>query len=115
MGGHVVNGIGMKKAGRRDWNEAWDKVRDEGACRICGDTANLDPAHVIHRSQGGGMGADSIVPLCRADHHAFDSGELDLLPHLTEAEQLEAVRTVGLARAYRMLTNEDRSGKPCPW
>ena len=107
--------IGMKNTKRRDWGEAWAKVRDEGCCRICGDTTSLDPAHVIHRSQGGGMSADSIVPLCRADHDAYDSGELDLLPHLTEAEELEAVRVVGLGRAYRMVTNEDRTGKVCRW
>lgn len=93
--------IGAKN--RRDWTEATRKCEEEGACRVCGPCEILDPAHVIHRSQGGGMSPAAIVPLCREHHRAYDAGDLDLIPHLTREEQLEAVRVVGLSRAYRML------------
>lgn len=98
-----MNGIGAKKNSPRDWTEAWRKVEDEAECRACGYDRELDPAHTIHRSQGGGMSAAAIVPLCRACHDAFDSDSLDLIPYLSREEELEAVRVVGLARAYRML------------
>lgn len=105
-----VKGIGMKNERRKDWSLCWQKVQDEAACRNCGTPDNLDPAHTIPRSQGGGMAYDSVIPLCRACHDAQHSGSLELLPLLTEAEEMEAVRAArpqfggsGIARAYRML------------
>lgn len=97
-----MNGIGMKKAGRRDWNEAHRKCEEEQTCRVCPMPAS-DPAHVIPRSLGGGMSAAAVVPLCRDHHNQYDDHDLDLLPHLTREEELEAVRVVGIARAYRIL------------
>lgn len=93
---------------KRDWTEAWLKVRSEGHCRVCGSVFQLDPAHVIDRSIGGKQEADSIVPLCRSCHDAYDGSgpngqTLDLLPHLTKDEQAEAVRVLGLTRALARL------------
>jgi hypothetical protein len=49
------------------------------------------------------MTADAIVPLCREHHTAFDAHRIDLLPHLTYAEQAEAVRVIGIERARERL------------
>ena len=49
------------------------------------------------------MGADSIVPLCREHHSAYDAHHFDLLPYLSLPEQAEAVSIVGIERA-RMRT-----------
>ena len=89
---------------KRSWKEAHAKVNEEGRCRKCGSTQILDPAHVVPRGLGGGMSADEIVPLCRKCHTAYDGPGLDLLPVLTRDEQVAAVKTLGLARAYRRLT-----------
>lgn len=88
-----------------------DKIRDEGKCRSCGvpDTIHgLDPAHCIAKSIGGKNNYDSVIPLCRACHDAQHRHEIDLLPLMTREEQVEAVRAIGLARAYRYLTNNRR-------
>ena len=85
-----------------------DKIRDSGRCRVCGvpDTIHaLDPAHVIPKSLGGKNNYESVIPLCRACHDAQHRKEFELLPHLTRAEEAEAVWAVGLGKAYRYLTN----------
>ena len=87
------------------------KVTDEGKCRCCGvpgEIHPLDPAHTIPKSLGGKMTYDSVIPLCRACHDAQHRGDFELLPLMTREEQVEAVRAVGLARAYRYLTNNRR-------
>ena len=94
--------IGMKSTSRRDWTEAHRKCEEERVCRVCGAPAS-DAAHIIPRSLGGGMSAAAVVPLCREDHTAYDDHDLDLLPYLTREEELEAVRVVGISRAYRIL------------
>lgn len=95
---------------RRDWSLTHEKV--EGGCRICGLPA--ERAHVIGREhdkhppldleEGFAWPAylvapDRIVPLCGptpGGHHGqYDRGELDLLPHLTLPEQLQAVADAG--------------------
>lgn len=88
----------------RDWTIAHAKIEAEGDCRIshCGRPAG-DAAHVIPRSQGGQMKADSTIPLCRHHHTEYDAHRLDLLPYLTHAEQAEAVSIVGLERARMIL------------
>lgn len=96
--------IGAKN--RRDWTLCREKVEREGSCRNCGDTQGLQAAHTIRRSQGGGQSEDSVIPLCVHCHAMEHAGALDLLPLLTRAEELEAVRVVGLSRAYRMLGGE---------
>jgi hypothetical protein len=48
-----------------------------------------------------------VVPLCRVHHRAYDSGTLDLLPHLepgSRAELAHAVAHVGLIGTLRRLT-----------
>lgn len=87
---------------KRSWTEAHRKCEEEETCRVCDQPAS-DPAHIVPRSLGGGMSADAVVPLCRGHHDLYDGHELDLLPHLTRQEELEAVRVLGLARAYRRL------------
>lgn len=89
------------------------KVTDEGECRSCGvpdSIHGLDPAHVIPKSLGGKNNYESVIPLCRACHDAQHRGEIELLPLMTRSEQVEAVRAVGLARAYRYLTNRTEAG-----
>ena len=88
------------------------KIADEGRCRSCGvpDTIHgLDPAHTIPKSIGGKMNYDSVIPLCRYCHdcqHGKNGREnqFELLPWMTRDEEIEAVRAIGLARAYRYLT-----------
>lgn len=86
-----------------NWIAARRKVEAEGRCRFCCDTRNLQAAHVIPRSLGGGMNADSVIPLCATCHEAQHDGLIELLPWLTRDEQAEAVRVVGIARAFRYL------------
>jgi 5-methylcytosine-specific restriction endonuclease McrA len=80
------------------------KILDEQECRACGTPYDLDPAHTIPKSLGGKMTYDSVMPLCRTCHDAQHDGKLELLGYMTRAEQVEAVRAVGLARAWRYLT-----------
>ena len=88
----------------RDWATAREKVLAERACRVCGATGDLDPAHIIARSLGGHEDPDNIVPLCRHCHTLFDHGRLNLLPFLTVEEQVRAVQLAGsIARAAKLL------------
>jgi hypothetical protein len=48
-------------------------VSAEGPC---------DGAHLVSRAQGGCDHPDCVIPLTRAEHRAFDLGELDILPYL---------------------------------
>ena len=75
----------------RDWDTSIDKVLLDGECRICGSTANLDPAHLWPRSLGGNEDPYNICALCRDCHNAFDHREIDLGPHLTLAEKQKVV------------------------
>lgn len=89
------------------------KVDEEGRCRSCGvpdSIHGLDASHVIPKSLGGKNNYDSVVPLCRACHHAqHHDRDFEFLRLLTRDEQVEAVRAIGLARAYRYLTNDRRN------
>ena len=89
---------------KRDWTAARAKVEREGECRQCGSRSELQAAHIVPRSLGGGQLEDSIVPLCGSCHRAYDAGRLDLLPALTRDEQAEAVRVLGLTRALRRIS-----------
>lgn len=80
------------------------KVNAEGRCRNCGSRDRLDPAHTIPRSLGGKNLAESVIPLCRRCHDAQHRNELELLGLMRPDEQMEAVRVVGIARAYAYLT-----------
>jgi 5-methylcytosine-specific restriction endonuclease McrA len=87
-------------------NAARRKVASEGRCRNCGSRDQLEAAHTIPRSLGGKLGADSILPLCAYCHRAQHDHRLELLPLMNRDEQVEAVRAIGIARAYRYLTRE---------
>ena len=56
---------------------------------------------------GGCDHPDCVVPMCWLHHRAYDTGRLDLLPHLEprwRAEIAHAVAHLGLISAYRRLT-----------
>jgi|SRR5687768_14287697 len=89
-----------RDAMKRDWTAAIDKCEKEGTCRIC-RRGNPEPAHLWHRGLGGSMDADNIVPLCRTHHHLFDSHRIDLLPYLSEAEQIRLVQETGSIETAR--------------
>jgi 5-methylcytosine-specific restriction endonuclease McrA len=90
---------------RRRWDAARQKVEAEGECRACLATGELEAAHVIPRSLGGGQSEDSVVPLCPQCHRDQHDHKLALAPLLTDAEWREAGRVLGFPRAYRYLTN----------
>lgn len=121
---------GRRKQPKRDWREARAKVEQEGACRMaevacpttrgcdCGDECMyecwgpLEAAHVMGREHDKESGyrvlPDRIFPLCTNHHRAFDRHELDALPYLTPAEQLQAVRDAGgIALALRRISGRD--------
>lgn len=90
-------------------NAARRKVHGQ-PCRNCGSKENIDPAHTIPRSLGGRNLPASVIPLCRRCHdRQHTTNDFELLPLMREDEQVEAVRVVGLARAYRYLTRGERS------
>ena len=91
---------------RRDWTAALEKVHSEPGCRVCRRWP-VEAAHVVGRKYDtlGDDGIvrvapDSVVPLCREHHSAYDSRLLDLLPYLTYPEQGDAARRIGLDRAF---------------
>lgn len=89
-----------------------DKVRGL-ACVACSEHP-VDPMHLIPRGMTT-VGQDSplaVVPACRPCHEAYDTGLLDLLPHLEPAWRAElafAVERVGLITTLRRVTNDRQS------
>jgi hypothetical protein len=87
-------------------------------CIVCQQTKGITPAHLTPRSLGGCDDADCVVPLCWMHHRAYDTGRLDLLPHLDprrRAEIAHAVLHLGLIGAYRRLAGADwRSAQSIP-
>jgi hypothetical protein len=78
-------------------------------CIVCAATLRIDPAHLIPRSLGGCGDPLCVVPACRRCHRAYDSGELDLLPHLEpawRAQLAHAVGHVGLIGALRRISGD---------
>lgn len=103
---------------RRSWKAAREKVEEEGRCRVCRSSWNVQAAHVIPRSLAPGvdnnMSADNIVPLCSGTpagggmgcHERYDSHQLDICSVLTLREQLAAVSVAGgLYPALRRISN----------
>lgn len=90
-------------------NAARRKVHGQ-PCRNCGSRQNIDCAHVIPKSLGGRNLPQSVIGLCRRCHRAQHEGRLELLPLLTRDEQMEAVRVLGIARAFRYLTRGSAGG-----
>jgi hypothetical protein len=76
-------------------------------CIVCGSDRQVDPAHLVPRSMGGCGDALCVVPACRSCHHAYDTGDLDLLPYLEpawRAQLAHAVGHIGLVRALRRIS-----------
>jgi hypothetical protein len=76
------------------------------ACVVCRQTKGITPAHLAARSLGGCDHPDCVVPLCWMHHRAYDTGRLELLPHLEprwRAEVAHAVLHLGLVGAYYRL------------
>lgn len=110
---------------RRDWRAARAKVEQEGACRVCGARpgerrghriVTVEAAHVAGRvydrrrsSSRVVVEPDDVVPLCgpfgdtAACHTRYDYGQLDLFPHLTDAEWVAVAGHLGNAGAMRRL------------
>jgi hypothetical protein len=65
------------------------------ACLVCGAERGVDPAHLAPRSLGGCEHPDCVAPLCRSCHRAYDTGALDLLPHLEPAWRAELAHALG--------------------
>jgi hypothetical protein len=84
-------------------------------CIVCGAAHGVDAAHLIPKSLGGCGDARCVTALCRACDRAYDSGELDLLPHLEpawRAQLAHAVEHVGLIGALRRISGAtDRAGR----
>jgi hypothetical protein len=77
-----------------------------GACVVCLQTKGITPAHLAPRSLGGCDHPDCVVPLCWTHHRAYDTGRLELLPHLEpqcRAEIAHAVSHLGLIGTVRRL------------
>jgi hypothetical protein len=76
------------------------------ACVVCLQTKGITPAHLAPRSLGGCDDPACVVPLCWIHHRAYDTGRLELLPHLEphwRNEIAHAVLHLGLIGAYRRL------------
>lgn len=97
-------------------------------CVVCGQSSGfdigdgggsfvVDPAHLLSRASGGCEHADCVVPLCRADHRAFDHHELDLLPALVdrgyfkEMAHMIEVHELSPFAVVERLTNERLEGR----
>jgi hypothetical protein len=115
MSGMSVPGLGKKQPRlRRDWSLAREKVEREGTCRACGAVGHLEAAHVIGRQHDFDLGSansrnvlvvpDRIIPLCRACHEKQHRNELEVVPLLSRAEQVQAVADVGLEGAMQRLS-----------
>lgn len=115
-----ISGIGQRRPKiTRDWTLAREKVDLEGRCRNCGSTDRLEAAHIVGRNHDfsfpvrnedwspGDVAPDRIVPLCNLCHQGptgVHARRLDLLPLLTEPEQVQAVADCGsISQAYTLL------------
>lgn len=113
---------------KRLWEDARDKVDEEGRCRVCstpdgslvdGERIHLEAAHTVGREhdrvefgpKGGKtlvVRRESVIPLCQHCHRQYDEHRLDLLPFLFLPEQIEAVRASGgIANANRRLSGRN--------
>jgi len=95
----------------RNWDDAIEKCKDEGECRVCKVQRGLDCAHLAPRTHDRPKHAgqkrlyvhpNNVVPLCAHDHYGLDHSELDVLPYLTLDEQLHVVRVLGGIEQARM-------------
>jgi hypothetical protein len=99
---------------RRDWSDV--EITRDDPCRVCGLEGRTERAHVsgrrFDRPRPGQttrwVNPLDVIPLCgpagdyRSCHYRFDHGELDVLEHLTSAEQVRAVEVMCSIEAARM-------------
>lgn len=85
--------------------------RAAGASIISGKTAGLDAAHICPRDLGGCSHELCVVPLTRAEHRAFDDGELDLLPYLVPLHTAEIAHALGHYRGDLIALLERLTGR----
>ena len=74
----------------------WEKLRkrvieEEGECRVCGDTRDLEVDHIVPTSRGGSDERENLQVLCR-DHNAL-KGAATLLEFESLLQQLEEERS----------------------
>lgn len=62
------------------------------SCFVTGRTEGVDPAHVISRAHGGCDDESCVLPLWRPIHRAFDDGQFDLLPWITEHKPYDVLQ-----------------------
>jgi hypothetical protein len=112
--GSTVRSLSYSGEPDRDWTDARAKVEEEGCCRICKRTdRKLEAAHILGRehdepkvSKRNGetlkelyVHPDRIVPLCgpfpEGCHGDVDHNRVNLVHHLTIAEQVQAVKDAG--------------------
>jgi hypothetical protein len=89
--------------------EQRQKVKGKACIKCRKHAGQCHPAHLIDRSLGGDDDPRAVVPLCPADHRAYDEEQLDLLPWLEPHYREEiayAVELVGLMRALHRITGE---------
>lgn len=93
----------------RQWDDAIDKCRDEGECRICHVQRSIQCAHTVGRKYDQPkpgrktlwVDPDSVIPLCAHCHDQQERGEVGILEVMTYDEQLYAVKTLGSIEAAR--------------
>jgi hypothetical protein len=99
----------------RYWDGALEKVRREGACRVCRTSFFLQTAHTVGRRYDRVVELEDgtsavfvdpldVIPLCEACHRAYDLRQLSILEYLTYEEQAAAVEHLGIVRALHRLT-----------
>lgn len=115
----------LSKAPERDWTAARAKVEEEGCCRICKRTdRKLEAAHILGREHDepktridagtGELIATKVLwvdplrifPACGpfpdGCHGDADYRRINILPHLTLEEQIQAVKDAGGIEAARI-------------
>jgi hypothetical protein len=86
-----------------------EKVAEQ-ACAVCW-RGPCDPAHLIPRSLVSDRAGEPIriIPWCRECHRLYDTGELDLLPHLRpwrrEVAHAAAIHPGGILGALERISN----------
>lgn len=113
---------------RRTWTAAHIKIAAERhRCRVCKKKGPVQAAHIIAREHDRKPSLDDreldghilaepytvhpnrIVPLCEHHHREYDAHRLDLLPHLTLDEQLQAVADAGGIETARIRLTSSRT------
>jgi hypothetical protein len=95
---------------KRHWDFANIKRSAEyDRCRICTESptemAHTTSCRYDDRLPNGDYMVDpaSVVPLCKTHHDLVDEHQFDLLPFLSRDEEVDAVKRVGIDRAFRRL------------